>query len=187
MSILRFLSAFWRGGAGPNRAPAGETAQDAAMLAFLRQPWDPADFPGLEQAMQQRFDLLVHGSLYQRTPELARLAANRDLAAAFLFHRDGYMREAALKALDDQIEIPAAAYGLILRLNDWAPQVRAAAEEAFERCLARSDPEGPSSRSLAGACAWAELASMGGKPLRLRCPRDAASRLGEADSGTAFV
>jgi hypothetical protein len=100
-----------------------------------------ADFSGLERAMRRGFELSVQVNLEARTPELTRLAANRDLAAAFLFHGDEHVREAALKALDDQIAVPAAAYGLILRLNDWAPQVRAAAQETFARCLAHSDPE----------------------------------------------
>jgi hypothetical protein len=38
MSILRFLSATWRGATGANRASTSETAQDAAILAYLRQP-----------------------------------------------------------------------------------------------------------------------------------------------------
>lgn len=72
-----------------------------------------------------------------RAAELARLCATPGLERLFVFHPDGYVREAALQTLDGpartSFEVAAIAY----RLNDWAMPVRAAARD----CAARVFPE----------------------------------------------
>lgn len=66
---------------------------------------------------------LKDSGLVRRHPELAPL---------FLFHKNGYVRQAALRSLQS---LPSGfvAAALALRLNDWVEQVREAALHALER------------------------------------------------------
>jgi hypothetical protein len=56
--------------------------------------------------------------LFRWTPRLEYL---------FVFHRDGYLREAALDRIDGPLATPFWLAAVAYRLNDWAPLVRAAA------------------------------------------------------------
>lgn len=59
----------------------------------------------------------------------------------FLFHQDGYARQAALEAI---AAVPPAKFffsAILPRLNDWVPEVRAAAVACLERILPLSDPD----------------------------------------------
>ena len=65
------------------------------------------------------------------------LAQNPDYAWLFLFHGNGYVREAALDAINDPPASPFLFAALAWRLNDWVPQVRDAAAECARRVLPR--------------------------------------------------
>jgi hypothetical protein len=65
------------------------------------------------------------------------LAQNPDYAWLFLFHGNGYVREAALDAINDPPASPFFFAALAWRLNDWVPQVRDAAAECAQRVLPR--------------------------------------------------
>jgi hypothetical protein len=58
------------------------------------------------------------------------------LAWLLLFHRSGYLREAALRAIEGPAPSPFWLAAVAMRLNDWVPEVRAAAVVAAERTLA---------------------------------------------------
>ncbi|WP_156527820.1 hypothetical protein [Bradyrhizobium stylosanthis] len=64
-----------------------------------------------------------------------RLAANANLAWLFLFHPSGYLRAAALHRVNAAPTSPFFLAALALRLNDWVPQVREAAQLCAEREL----------------------------------------------------
>lgn len=58
----------------------------------------------------------------------------------FLFHRSGWMREAALKQLDEPLNSAFWVAAVAHRLNDWVPQVREAAVDCAERCFRKTEP-----------------------------------------------
>jgi hypothetical protein len=67
-------------------------------------------------------------------------------APLLMFNRSGFVREAALRAIDQLPDTPFYVAALVWRLNDWVPQVRRAAEDCALRVL-----PGLSSRAVAGA------------------------------------
>ena len=69
------------------------------------------------------------------------LAETTNLEYLFLFHRSGYLREAALNKLDGAL--PGAFYvaAITYRLNDWVPQVRHAARDCLSRVKKMTDPD----------------------------------------------
>jgi hypothetical protein len=79
-------------------------------------------------------------------------AAKRDVeidpihAPVLMFSRDGYVREAALKAVNQLPDTPFFLAALIRRLNDWVEPVRRAAEGCAKRELPRF-----STRTVVGA------------------------------------
>lgn len=76
-----------------------------------------------------------------REGHLPALAQAPGLAHLYLFHADGFVREAALRALSAP---PASAFeiaAIALRLNDWVPEVRAAARKYAERTFPAISPE----------------------------------------------
>lgn len=60
----------------------------------------------------------------------ARVSENAQLLKTALSHTSGYVREAALKRAAETTW-PEVLPGIIVRINDWVPQVRAAARDAF--------------------------------------------------------
>ncbi|MDQ8029745.1 MAG: hypothetical protein REJ23_13550 [Brevundimonas sp.] len=80
----------------------------------------------MERRPRSRRELL---DLLKRTSELEYL---------FLFSGDGYVREAAVRKLA-MASSPFFASALALRLNDWVPQVRVAAEQAIARVFGKDD------------------------------------------------
>ncbi|WP_270726150.1 hypothetical protein [Shimia sp. Alg240-R146] len=70
--------------------------------------------------------------------ELALWAQEPGRSSIALFHGDGRVRQAALKQLDQELLHPLIVYGLISRLNDWAPEVRAEAKLALVRCFSKT-------------------------------------------------
>lgn len=65
---------------------------------------------------------------------------NAEVAYLFLFHRNGRLRERALDMLHDGITSAFYVVALAYRLNDWVPQVRAAAVRCADRVLPLTDP-----------------------------------------------
>lgn len=123
-------------------------AQPQDMLDFLREQSRPELFPDASKCIRAQFRLYSRGGWdsygtndpEMRKAELAQLANTPDLAQVFLFHGDGLVREAALRALAGPIQLPVVAYGLIERLNDWSPEVRSTAMQAFARCFRPTSP-----------------------------------------------
>jgi hypothetical protein len=76
-----------------------------------------------------------------RKSEQQLMKRSHDYAWFFLFHRSGYVREAALDAINAP---PASAFflsALAWRLNDWVCAVRRAAARCAERVFPRISPE----------------------------------------------
>lgn len=76
-----------------------------------------------------------------RAGHLAALAASPELAHLYVFHADGFVRGAAIRALSAP---PASAFeiaAIALRLNDWVAQVRQAARDYAERTFASITPD----------------------------------------------
>ena len=121
--------------------PASVAVAGAAVAELLRPPEARWSSPG--------------ALLEQRRADLARLGARAGLRHLFVFHPDGHVRAAALRALTGPartgFEVAAIAY----RLNDWAPPVRAAARD----CAARIFPQ-----TEAGAAVDALLFLLGRMP-----------------------
>ena len=73
---------------------------------------------------------------------LARfIADNPDQASAHLTHHNGYVREAALQCLPDQPVDAALVATVMLRCNDWVPEVQAAARTVLPRLVAGLTPD----------------------------------------------
>jgi hypothetical protein len=87
-----------------------------------------------------RVQLLKYRLGLERVPsDKELLAANPNFAWLFLFHPNGYIREAAL---DSIVKPPTSAFffaALAWRLNDWAGPVRKAAERCAMRVMNRTD------------------------------------------------
>jgi hypothetical protein len=69
------------------------------------------------------------------------LRKNPDYAWLFLFHPSGYIREAALDAINSAPASPFLLSALAWRLNDWVQPVRQAAKRCAERVLRRADAD----------------------------------------------
>jgi hypothetical protein len=65
--------------------------------------------------------------------EQSLMNKDQDYAWFFLFHRSGYIREAALWHVSAPPKSPFFFAALALRLNDWVAQVRQAAKRCFKR------------------------------------------------------
>ncbi|SFK36493.1 hypothetical protein [Methylorubrum salsuginis] len=76
-----------------------------------------------------------------RAADLARLRATPGLERLFVFHPDGYVREAALRALDGPVRTSFEVATLVYRLNDWARPVRAAARDCAVRVFPQTGAE----------------------------------------------
>jgi hypothetical protein len=59
----------------------------------------------------------------------------------FIFHGDGYVREAALKQIESGLPSPFLFAAIAWRLNDWAPPVRIAAAECAKRTFPQTAAE----------------------------------------------
>jgi hypothetical protein len=68
----------------------------------------------------------------------AYLQKEPNYAWLFLFHPNGFVREAALDAINDPPSSPFFLAALAWRLNDWVRPVRAAAKRCAERVLQRA-------------------------------------------------
>jgi hypothetical protein len=68
-------------------------------------------------------------------PDLDLLARAPRLAIIYLRHENGFVREAALKALAAEAVTPFVLASIAYRLNDWVSPVRLAAVDAIDRIL----------------------------------------------------
>ncbi|WP_439817624.1 hypothetical protein [Zavarzinia sp. CC-PAN008] len=77
---------------------------------------------------------------WPRPSDIDLMAAGGGLEYLMLFHRSGFVREAALGRLGGGLPTPFAVAAIALRLNDWVPQVADAAERALARTLPGTAP-----------------------------------------------
>lgn len=75
-----------------------------------------------------------------RVEDIGQLERVSDLKFLFLFHRDGYVREAALRRLRSPLPSPFFFAAVAWRLNDWVAQVREAAAECAAYCFPMTPP-----------------------------------------------
>jgi hypothetical protein len=76
-----------------------------------------------------------------RPTDLELLKRNRRLAKIFMFHGSGHVRQAALDSLDEPPETSFFFAAIVWRLNDWVPEVRAAARRAADRIFPATNAE----------------------------------------------
>lgn len=79
-------------------------------------------------------------SLFAKTHS-SQLMATRGLELIFLFHRDGFLREAALKRTTGGLPGPFFVAAVVWRLNDWVAPVRQAAVDCAQRCFPQTEPQ----------------------------------------------
>jgi hypothetical protein len=92
------------------------------------------------QKWRRQFPLIV--SLFApRTVDMDQLGHIEGLEYLFLFHRDGYIREAALRRIHSALPSAFFFSAIAWRLNDWVHPVRAAAAECANRCFPITAPE----------------------------------------------
>jgi HEAT repeat protein len=77
----------------------------------------------------------------QRQTPVTLMAREPRFAWLFLFHGDGRVRQAALERLESPPTSPFLLAALALRLNDWVPEVRAAAKITAARLLPATSPD----------------------------------------------
>ncbi len=80
----------------------------------------------------------LFGSLLTDSEQLARVPG---LEFLFLFHRDGHVREAALRKVAEPVPAAFLFAALAWRLNDWVAEVRAAAVDCATRTFPITAPE----------------------------------------------
>lgn len=104
-----------------------------------RADWEIRRLAGLYQEKAEKPCILpfrrskpTHKELLLHFPGLERL---------FLFHGDGRLREAALNRIAHGLRSPFFFTAITYRLNDWAPQVRAAAATCADRVFPKTDPD----------------------------------------------
>lgn len=78
-------------------------------------------------------------SILWRRDDYSLLAENSDLAFLFIFHRSGFLRQAALDRISGPIPNAFLVAALTWRLNDWVAQVRDSALACATRCLPETD------------------------------------------------
>jgi hypothetical protein len=77
----------------------------------------------------------------RRASDIEQLLRTPKLEILFLFHRDGRLREAALRKLSGGLPTPFIFAAVALRLNDWVAPVRKAAVQCAGRCFPITNPE----------------------------------------------
>ena len=106
---------------------------EATYCALRDTLWSPQDWDYDEQYYTRR--------TLRRKNSVKAVQQIPGLAEVFLFHQDGYVREAALQQLATPLAAPASIYALLWRTNDWVPEVREAAHEALARVLPQTSAE----------------------------------------------
>lgn len=107
-----------------SEAATGARNAITAVMASL----SPDDLPSVEEVIRAAWRTRgVDASVVEYLRESGNPGA--EVLGAFSFHPDGYVREAAVRRLATLSDEAELRY-LLLRLNDWVPQVRAAARAA---------------------------------------------------------
>ena len=102
-------------------------AEAAHAISRILRSTPSENLPGLEDACRRTWQ--------GRSETLpAIIEKDADILGMFSFHRSGYLREYAVKRLA-RIHDGSEVRYLLLRLNDWVPQVREAAQSAIEERL----------------------------------------------------
>jgi hypothetical protein len=114
--------------AGIGALPPAGVASLSNAIGSAAELWRYSDGPRLWPA-----------SLF-KTNHSAQLLGTPGLELLFLFHFDGFLREAALKRLTGPLPGSFFVAALAWRLNDWVAQVREAAVESVSRCFSRTSP-----------------------------------------------
>jgi len=91
------------------------------------------------QKWRRQYPLIVR-LFSPRMVDIEQLGRIPDLEFLFLFHRDGYVREEALRRLSSPIPSPFLFAAIAWRLNDWVDSVREAATECASRCFPITSP-----------------------------------------------
>jgi hypothetical protein len=76
--------------------------------------------------------------LFTKPTREQMLKRHEKLKYLYVFHRNGYMREAVLHMINEPLTSPFFVAALLWRLNDWVPEVRLAAEKCIERIFPMS-------------------------------------------------
>lgn len=120
---------------------------DLAEILARLAPLPPASIAQLASEIQQGARLWAHrkpyllGVLQARMTPGMLMTQQPNAAWLLLFHYDGRVREAALDRLPGPPPSPFFFAAIALRLNDWAAQVRAAAERAARRLFPLTTPD----------------------------------------------
>lgn len=91
------------------------------------------------QRRRRKYPLVIR-LFSPRMADIDQLGRVPGLEFLFLFHRDGHIREAALRRLGAPIPGPFLFAAIAWRLNDWAAPVREAAAECAARCFPLTAP-----------------------------------------------
>lgn len=119
---------------------------DLAELLALLSPLPPGSIAQIAAEIQQgaqlwwRHQPRILDVLFTRTPPGVLVAQQPSAAWLLLFHYDGRVREAALDALPGPPPSPFFFAAIAFRLNDWAFQVRGAAERNARRLFPLTAP-----------------------------------------------
>lgn len=103
----------------------------AYLARMFHQPREIRVVPSLLSRLPSFTRELSHSALLQKTAGLEYL---------FIFHRDGWLREAALNRISAPPSSPFYFAAVSYRLNDWVPQVRSAAKACAERIFSKAAP-----------------------------------------------
>jgi len=114
--------------------------------------WPMLDMINPACLAQAETEIVREAQLFRHSPPLSfmarlfgrsrtlgeQLSGTDQLEKLFLFHRDGHLREAALRKFDGPIESPFIITAVAWRLNDWVPEVRNAAQACASRCFPKT-------------------------------------------------
>lgn len=92
------------------------------------------------QKWRRQYPLVVR-LFSPKTVDIDQLGRVPKLEYLFLFHRDGYIREAALNRIESAIPSPFLFAAIAWRLNDWVLPVRKAAAQCALRCFPVTSPD----------------------------------------------
>jgi hypothetical protein len=93
----------------------------------------------LQRMYRARFDWRSMGTRHDELRPVTAFDQRPGLARLYLFHSNGFLREAACEAITSLNGSAFILCALYARANDWVPQVRTAARKALERLLPTAD------------------------------------------------
>lgn len=134
---------------GPKLEAGRKIERDISGIASLFVPIKPSDLPQAENEIVAAASLyrwrrewsVIEKFLNTRVSDAAQLAVVNGLEYVFIFHRDGRLREAALRKISEPLPNPFLFAAIAWRLNDWAAPVRQAAVDCAARTFPETSPE----------------------------------------------